>query len=112
MKKTNITYDDFAKLDIRVGEVKNAVPVEKSEKLLNLTVDLGADYGEVTILTGMAQYHHPEAFIGKKFCFVANLEPRKMMGLFSNGMLMSADEEGKPLLIEVSASVPNGLVVR
>lgn len=112
MKKPYVSIQDFMNLDVRVGEVKDAKRVEKSEKLLQLTVDLGPDYGVVTILTGMAKYYPPERFVNRKFCFIANLEPRKMMGLESNGMLLSADEEGKPLLIDVDASVPLGLVVR
>lgn len=112
MKKTVIPFSDFDKVDIRIGEVKDAQPVQGSVKLLELTVDMGEEYGTVTVLTGMAQFYKPEDFIGKKFQFVANLETRKMMGKDSQGMLMSADEEGKPLLIEVSSTIANGLIVR
>lgn len=112
MKKDVITYDDFNKLDIRIGKVLHAIVPEGSKKLIELTVDLGADYGTVTIFTGMLEYYKPEDFIGKKFQFVANLAPRKMMGKESQGMLMSADEYGKPLLIEVDENMPLGLLVR
>lgn len=112
MKKDPVAYPDFDKLDLRVGEVKDAKPVEGSVKLLELSVDMGAEYGNVTILTGMAQYYQPEDFIGKKFQFIANLEPRKMMGKESQGMLLSADEENKPILIEVPSAIANGLIVR
>lgn len=112
MKKPTITYDDFAKLDIRIGEVKEVKPVEKSEKLLELTVDFGEDYGQVTILSGIAKFYTPEELTGKKFPFIANLEPRKMMGKESNGMIMAADVAEKALLIPVDESAPNGSVLR
>ena len=100
------------KLDIRVGKIIEAQVPEGSKKLIELTVDLGEDYGTVTIFTGMLEYYQPENFIGKKFQFIANLAPRKMMGKESQGMLLSADENGKPLLIEVSENTPVGLIVR
>ena len=112
MKKTVATFPDFDKLEIRVGEIKNAVAVENSKKLYELFVDLGEEYGTVTILTGMQAYYKPEDFIGKKFLFLANLAPRPMAGKVSNGMIMSGDEEGKPILIEVSTSLKNGLLIR
>lgn len=108
MKKDTIAYPDFAKLDIRVGEVTNAALVEGSSKLIELTVDLGEQYGTVTIFTGMQKWYTPEHFQGKKFLFVANLEPKKMMGKESQGMIMSADKDGSPLLIEVNLDYPNG----
>ena len=112
MKKPFCTFPDFDKLDIRVGEIKNAVPVEKSKKLYELFVDMGEEYGTVTILTGMQAFYKPEDFIGKKYLFLANLEPKPMAGKVSNGMIMSGDESGKPILIEVSTSLKNGLLIR
>ncbi len=111
MKKTNATFQDFMKLDIRVGEVKEAKKIEKSNKLLELLVDLGEDYGVVTILTGMAKFHPLESFIGKKFLFIANLEPRPMAGSVSNGMIMSIDDSGAPVLFEIKNEIKNGLTV-
>lgn len=111
MKKDEIQYTDFSKLDIRVGEVKNASLVEGSSKLIELTVDMGPDYGIVTIFTGMQKWYTPENFSGRKFLFVANLEPKKMMGKESQGMIMSADKDGSPLLIEVNSDYPNGSAV-
>ncbi len=108
MKKDTIPYTDFSKLDVRVGEVKNAALVEGSSKLIELTVDMGPDYGTVTIFTGMQKWYSPENFSGKKFLFVANLEPKKMMGKESQGMVMSADRDGSPLLIEINLDYPNG----
>ena len=112
MTKTHIPYTTFEQLDIRVGEVKDAVVPEGSKKLVELTVDLGEDYGTVTIFTGMLEYYQPADFVGKKFQFIANLEPRKMMNKESQGMLMSADVEGKPVLIEVNSEIKNGTVIR
>lgn len=112
MKKDTVVYEDFNKVDIRVGEVLEAKAVEKSQKLIQLSVDLGEDYGTVSILTGLLEYYKPEEFVGKKYCFIANLEPRKMMGLQSQGMLMVVDYEQKPLLIELDKNSVNGTIVR
>lgn len=116
MKKSPVAYDDFQKLDLRIGEVKNAVNIEKSKKLIKLAVDFGEDYGVVTILTGMAEFYNPDVFTGKKFVFIANLEPRSMMGEVSYGMILATDEThedtNKPVLLPVDSSVPNGTTVR
>ena len=111
MKRDTIQFPDFLKLDIRVGEVKQAELVEGSSKLLLLTVDLGEDYGTVEIFTGMRKWYSPEDFTGKKFMFIANLEPRPMMGKTSNGMLLSVEKDGTPVLTPVDATVPNGASV-
>jgi methionyl-tRNA synthetase len=112
MKKTVVEFEDFAKLDIRVGLIKKVVAIEKSQKLLNLTVDLGEDYGTVTILSGIAQHYTPEQLTGKKTFFIANLAPRPMMGLVSNGMLMATDLEGKPFIFFVDDPVVPGSAMR
>lgn len=112
MKKNLISFTNFQALDLRIGEVKTAEPVPDSKKLLKLSVDLGEDYGVVTVFTGMAQFYAPDDFIGKKFAFIANLEPKKMLGEFSQGMMLSADVDDKPVLIEVQSEIPNGSVVR
>lgn len=109
MKKDNITFPDFIKTDIRVGEVTNASLVEGSSKLIELTVNFGEDYGTRTIFTGMQKWFAPENFQGKKFLFVANLEPKQMMGKESQGMILSLDKDGAPLLVEVSADYEAGL---
>lgn len=112
MKKPTINYDDFQKLDIRIGEVKDASLIDGSKKLLSLSVDLGEEWGIVEVLTGMAEFYTPQDFIGKKFMFLANLEPKPMMGHVSNGMLMAADIDGKPILSPVSNDIQNGTIVR
>jgi methionyl-tRNA synthetase len=112
MKKDVIEFADFEKLDLRVGEVTEAIAVEKSKKLIKLTVDLGEDYGTATVFTGMLEFHTPETFIGKKFAFIANLAPRKMVGGESQGMILAADAEGTPILIPADSRITNGTVVR
>lgn len=95
--KPIISYDDFAKLDIRIGTVIACTEKEESEKLLKLTVSFD-DEGERTIFSGIKQWYTPDDLIGKQFLFIINLEPRKMMGEFSEGMILMADGE-KPIAI-------------
>ena len=87
----NITFDDFAKLDLRVAKIVNCTKVEKSKKLLQLTVDVGEGKTR-NIFSGIANFYKPEDLIGKLTVIVANLEPRKMMSQFSEGMLLSASD--------------------
>lgn len=108
MKTDTIAFPDLMKIDIRVGEVTNAQNVEVSNKLIELTVDLGEEYGTVTIFTGMRKWYSPEDFQGKKFLFVANLEPKKMMDRESQGMILSADVNDEPVLVPVSSDLSNG----
>jgi len=112
MKKDIIYYPDFEKIDLRVGEIKEVSPVEKSKKLLALQVDLGQDYGTVQILSGIAQSYQPEELINKKCIFIVNLAPREMMGMTSNGMLLAVDSDGKPEIVSISPDVLTGSVIR
>lgn len=108
--KPVITIDDFAKLDIRVGKVLAAERMEKSNKLLKLTVDTGVD--QRTVLSGIAQHYSPEEMIGKQVTLIANLAPRKMMGIESQGMiLMAEDGDGKLRLLQPNEVVMPGAVV-
>ena len=89
-----ITIEDFAKIDLRIGKIIAAVKVEKADKLLNLTIDLG--FEQRTILSGIAQHFNPAEIIGQQVTVVVNLAPRKMRGIESNGMiLMASDAKGK-----------------
>ncbi len=105
-----IAIDDFLKIDLRVAQVKVAERVKGADKLLRLEVDLG--YEQRQILAGIAKYYEPETLIGRKIVIVANLAPRKMRGLESNGMLLAAslpnDENGKPVLASFLEDVPLG----
>ena len=93
--KPTVQYDDFAKLDLRVGTVIDCVEKEGSEKLLRLTVDFGEE-GTRNILSGIKQWYKPSDLKDKQFVFVFNLAPRKMMGEESQGMILAA-EGGKKL---------------
>jgi methionyl-tRNA synthetase len=102
-----ITIDDFAKVDLRVAQILVAERVPKADKLLRLEVDLG--YEKRQILAGIAQHYEPDKLIGRKIVIVANLAPRKMRGLESNGMLLAASlPDGAPVLAGFLEEVPLG----
>jgi methionyl-tRNA synthetase len=107
-EKQYITIDDFAKVELRVAQVLVAERIPKADKLLRLEVDLG--YEKRQILAGIAQYYEPEKLIGRKIVIVANLAPRKMRGLESNGMLLAASlpPDGAPVLAGFLEDVPLG----
>ena len=103
----HITIDDFAKVELRVAQILVAERVPKADKLLRLEIDLG--YEKRQILAGIAQHYEPEKLIGRKIVIVANLAPRKMRGLESNGMLLAASlEDGAPVLAGFLEDVPLG----
>jgi methionyl-tRNA synthetase len=104
----HITIDDFAKVELRVAQILVAERIPKADKLLRLEVDLG--YEKRQILAGIAQYYEPEKLIGRKIVIVANLAPRKMRGLESNGMLLAASlpTDGAPVLAGFLEDVPLG----
>ncbi|MGE5107312.1 MAG: methionine--tRNA ligase subunit beta [Sphingobacteriales bacterium] len=92
--KAEIVYDDFGKIDLKVGTILSAEKVEKADKLLKLEIDLG--FEKRTIISGIALHYKPEEIVGKQVVVVANLAPRKMRGIESNGMiLMAEDAAGK-----------------
>jgi methionyl-tRNA synthetase len=108
--KPEIVIDDFTKLDIRVGKVLAAEKMEKSDKLLKLTIDTGVDTR--TVLSGIAKHYTPEEMVGKQVTLIANLAPRKMMGIESQGMvLMAEDADGKLRLLQPNEVVNPGSVV-
>jgi methionyl-tRNA synthetase len=103
-----ISIDDFAKVDLRVGEVKSAEPVKGADKLLHLKVDIG-EAEPRTIVAGIALAYKPEQLIGRKVVIVANLQPRKLRGLTSQGMIVAASlEGGSPILAAFLEDVPVG----
>lgn len=105
--KSTIVYDDFAKLDLRVGTILAAEKVEKADKLLKLTVDLG--YEQRTIVSGIAQHFEPSAIVGRQVVVVANLAPRKMRGIESNGMILMAEDTGGKLhFVNPEDKIPPG----
>ena len=99
--KENIVFDDFTKLDIRVGKVLECVKVPKADKLLQFRIDDGL--GGRTILSGIAQYYKPEDLVGKNVCFIANLAPRTIKGIESQGMILSAERPDGSLVVVQSA---------
>jgi methionine--tRNA ligase beta chain len=105
-----ITFEEFKKLDIRTGKVLSCEKVEGSEKLLKLEVDIGTEKRQ--IIAGIAQYYSPEELIGKNFVFLTNLEPKKLMGLESQGMILCADRDGEPICLEPVKDTPPGTNVR
>jgi methionyl-tRNA synthetase len=103
-----ITIDDFLKVELRVGTVLTAEKVEKADKLLRLTVDIGTEVRQ--IVAGIAKAYAPEALVGRKVVIVANLAPRKLRGIESQGMIVAASlgDEGQPALASFLEAVPNG----
>jgi methionyl-tRNA synthetase len=105
--KPSIQYDDFAKLDFRVGTITTAEKVDKADKLLKLEIDLG--FEKRTIVSGIALHFAPDIIVGKQVVVVANLAPRKMRGIESNGMiLMAEDADGKLKFISPDEVTGNG----
>ena len=100
--RENVAFDDFMKLDIRVGKVLECQKVPKADKLLQFRIDDGL--GGRTIVSGIAKHYQPEELVGKNVCFVANLEPRKLKGIESQGMILSAeDADGRLVVITPAA---------
>jgi len=103
-----ITIDDFAKVDLRVARVLTAEPVKGANKLLHLTIDVG-EAEPRTLVAGIAEAYQPEQLVGRKVVIVANLEPRKLRGITSNGMIVAASVEGgKPVLAGFLEDIPVG----
>ena len=105
-----ITFDDFLKLELRVGTVVSARKVEGADKLIALEIDLGTETRQ--IVAGMAEYLAPEHFVGKQIPLIANLPPRKIRGLESQGMVLAADIAGRPILLHPESPVPPGCMIR
>jgi methionyl-tRNA synthetase len=108
--KADINIDDFVKVDLRVAEVKSAERVPKSDKLLKLQVDLGA-LGERQILAGIGKHYAPEDLVGKRIAVIANLPPRKMMGLESQGMVLAAGDGDVLAFLSPQKDVPPGSTI-
>ncbi|MEA4937337.1 MAG: methionine--tRNA ligase [Paludibacter sp.] len=110
--KANVSFEDFQRMDIRVGTVLDCQKVPKADKLLQFRIADGLE--ERTILSGIAAYYpNPEELIGTQVCFIANFEPRKLRGIFSEGMILSAeDADGKLVLIQPKLQVTNGVEVK
>ena len=105
--KSTIQYEDFAKLDLKVGTILSAEKIEKADKLLKLEVDLG--FEKRIVVSGIALHFKPEEIVGKQVVVVANLASRKMRGIESNGMiLMAEDKEGKLYFVSPDQKINEG----
>ncbi len=104
--KDYVDFEDFEKLDIRVGKVIECEKVPKSEKLLRFTLEVGSETRQ--ILSGISKYHTPEELIGKNVVFIANFKPRKMMGLESYGMILSAEHDGNLTALTTVKEIQSG----
>ena len=107
----NVAFDDFLKMDIRVGTVLECTKVPKADKLLQFKIDDGM--GGRTIVSGIAKHYNPEDLVGKQVCFIANFEPRKLKGIVSEGMILSAENpDGKLVVIGPTGPVVPGSQVK
>lgn len=122
----DITFEEFKKLQIKIGLIVEANKIEGTDKLLKLEVDFGDDpsahstgSGQASsgrlrrqIVSGIAQFYKPEKLIGKQFPFITNLEPRTIRGVESQGMILAVDVHEKAVLLKPVKKVPNGSLVR
>ncbi len=110
MMGETISFSEFQKLDIRIGRILEAERVEGTRNLIRLEVDIGKEKRQ--LVAGVARWYKPEELEGKLIVVLANLEPKKIRGIESQGMLLAADVEGKPVLLTVEEEVPPGTKVR
>ena len=108
---SNISYDDFAKLDIRVAKIIATEPIEGKSRIIKGRIDLGHD-DKRDVIIGGAQYYQLEDIVGKIVIVIANLEPKKMAGVESNAMLLAADVDDKPFWLTVNENVPLGSPIK
>ena len=107
---SNISYEDFAKLDLRVAKIIETEPIPGKSRVIKGTIDLGNEKREVII--GGAEYYQPESLLGKVVIVIANLEPKKMAGIESNAMLLAADVDDKPFWLTVNEDIPLGSPIK
>jgi methionine--tRNA ligase beta chain len=105
-----ISFDDFKKLDIRIGRVTAAEKVQGADKLLKLEIDIGAEKRQ--LVAGIAQDYKPDSLIGKEIPVLLNLEPRTIRGVESHGMILAAVMDGKAVLMHPDKEVPPGSIIR
>jgi methionyl-tRNA synthetase len=105
-----ITFDEFKKMDLRVGHIQKSEKVEGTQKLVKLEVDIGSEKRQM--VAGVAEVYPPETLIGKRIIVITNLKPVKIRGVESQGMLLAADLRGKPIIPFFSEDVPAGTRVR
>lgn len=108
----HVSFDDFKKLDLRIGTIVEAVKPEGSEKIFRLTVDLGEEIGKRIIFAGLKNYYTIDELKDRQIVVLVNLAPRKFFGEEGQGMLLAADEDGKPVLLQPEKKVKDGSAVR
>lgn len=108
---SNVSYDDFAKLDIRVAKIISTTPIEGKSRIIKGRIDLGGD-DQRDVIIGGAQYYQPDDIVGKVVIVIANLEPKKMAGVESNAMLLAADVDDKPFWLTVNEDIPLGSPIK
>ncbi len=107
---SQVSYDDFAKLDLRVAKIIETEPIPGKSRIIKGIIDLGGDKRDVII--GGAQYYQPEDLVGKVVVVIVNLEPKKMAGVESKAMLLAADVDDKPFWLTVNGDVPLGSPIK
>ncbi len=109
-EEPKISLEDFAKVQMRVGQVLEAEKVAGSKKLIRMRVDIGTEVRQV--VAGIAEAYEPASLINRKVVIVANLKPARLMGIESNGMVVAASIGGKPVLATFTEDVPNGALLK
>jgi methionine--tRNA ligase beta chain len=109
-KVDTITFDDFKKLDIKIGKILSAEKVKGTDKLMKMEVDIGAEKRQ--LVAGIAEFFEPIHLIGKEVPVLLNLETRNIRGLVSQGMILAVDVDGKPVIMHPEQEVPPGSIVR
>ena len=101
-----ITFNDFEKIDLRVAKITKAECIEGSQKLLRLEIDVGDEKRQ--LIAGLAKSYEPQNLVGREIVVIANLKPKIIFGFKSQGMLLAADIDGKPILLQPEKDVPPG----
>jgi len=105
-----ITFEDFKKLEIKIGKIFSVERVERTDKLIRLEIDLGTEKRQ--LIAGMAEFFEPDYLIGKEIPILTNLEPRNFKGIESQGMILAVDVDGKPVLLHPEKKVPPGSIIK
>ena len=107
---SQISIEDFARVQMRVGQVLEAERIEGSRKLIRLRVDIGTEVRQV--VAGIAEAYEPASLLNRKVVIIANLKPARLMGVESNGMIVAASADGRPVLATFTEEVPNGALLK
>ena len=107
---SQINIEDFARIQMRVGQILEAEKIEGSRKLIKMRIDIGTEVRQV--VAGIAEAYDPASLLNRKVVLVANLKPARLMGVESNGMIVAASVDGKPVLATFTEDVPNGALLK